>query len=91
MRTRVVATMRNAYARRYAVERSLLDAQLLLQGISSARLISAPGYSMCISVEEREATALAHRLEPDFVVETGVLWIFAAARESQLLHYRGQR
>lgn len=78
MRTHVIVSMRSAFARRYAIERSLLDVSMLLSGIETARLIGSPGYSMRISVEEREAYALTCRLEPNFVIEPGILMVGAA-------------
>lgn len=68
-RTQVIVTMRSGFAERYAAQRSLLDANALLSGIRSAELIGDPGYSMRISVAQREFAKLAQRLESDFVVE----------------------
>lgn len=69
MRTRLIVTMRNAFARRYVAHHSLLKPEILLDGLLSARLIGAPGYCMRISVEQSEEVALRSRLDRDFVIQ----------------------
>jgi len=68
MRTRLIVTMRHAFARKYATQHSLFNPDVLFRGLVTARLIDAPGYSMRISVEQNEEDLLCHRLERDFVI-----------------------
>lgn len=68
MRTRLIVTMRHAFARRYATQHSLFKPDVLFRGLLTARLIDAPGYSMRILVEQTEEDILCHRLEHDFVI-----------------------
>jgi len=69
MRMQLIATMRSDYARRYAADRSLLDAPALLRGLASAELVGAPGYSMRISIDQRDWPALEQRLTGNFIVQ----------------------
>ena len=85
MRTQLIATMRNGYARRYAADRTALDAVALLKGIGSAELIGAPGYSMRISVEQADLPALRKRLLADFTLQDDyVLHTFGTKRPARV-------
>lgn len=70
MTSQLIITMRSELARRFAQDRSVLDVSSLLEAFGSARLIGAPGFSMRVSVDDREAKALESALDDSFVVES---------------------
>lgn len=69
MCTHLIVAMRDGYARRYVTRRSLLNTDRLLAGISSARVVGAPGYGMCIAVDDQDVEKLTKRLTRFFVIE----------------------
>jgi hypothetical protein len=76
MTVQLLITMRRDFARLFARDRSLLDVASITDAASSARLISAPGFSMRIAVDESEVVDVRRALgsnfvlEPDYVMET---------------------